>query len=104
MKVSCSCGATYNVPESYAGRKVKCKRCKESFIAGGGAGQPVTRPAKRKKKQLSKAEREDAPVLVAAANCSLRDLRDLHRDHGADEKSRHRHSRSIASDLKSVHK
>ena len=60
MKVSCSCGATYNVPENYAGRKVKCKRCKESFIASGGAGQPVTRPAKRKKKQLSKAEREDA--------------------------------------------
>ncbi len=60
MKVRCSCGATYNVPENYAGRKVKCKRCKESFIAGGGAGRPATRPVKRKKKQLSKAEREDA--------------------------------------------
>ena len=59
MKVRCSCGATYNVPENFAGRKVKCKRCKESFVVGG-AGQPVTRPAKRKKKQLSKAEREDA--------------------------------------------
>ena len=60
MKVRCPCGATYNVPENHAGRKVKYKRCKESFIAGGGAGQPVTRPVKRKKKQLSKAEREDA--------------------------------------------
>lgn len=60
MKISCSCGATYTVPESFAGRKVKCKKCKESFVAGGGAGQPVTRPVKRKKKQLSKAEREDA--------------------------------------------
>jgi len=71
MKVSCSCGATYNVPENYAGRKVKCKRCKESFIAGGGAGQPVTQPRKRKKKQLSKTEREDALLKQLSSGSNL---------------------------------
>jgi len=71
MKVSCSCGAKYNVPENFAGRKVKCKKCKESFIAGGGSGQPVTRPVKRKKKQLSKSEREDALLKKHSSGSNL---------------------------------
>ncbi len=71
MKVRCSCGATYNVPENYAGRKVKCKRSKESFIAGGGAGQPATGPRKRKKKQPSKSEREDALLKKYSTGSNL---------------------------------
>lgn len=76
MKVRCSCGATYNVPENYAGRKVKCKKCNESFIAGGGSGQPVTRPVKRKKKPLSKAEREEALLNKFSSGSSLEERMD----------------------------
>ncbi len=73
MKVDCVCGATYNVPESYAGRKVKCKRCKDSFIAGGGTGQPRTGSVKRQKGALSKEEREEALLKKYSSGSNLQE-------------------------------
>lgn len=54
MKVVCDCGASYNLGPKYAGRKVKCKKCTNSFLVPGAPGGRPKTAAELKR------EREDA--------------------------------------------
>ena len=38
LHVSCpSCGAMYQLPDTVAGKKVRCKQCEQVFRVGGGS-------------------------------------------------------------------
>jgi hypothetical protein len=41
MPIACpGCGWTENGPDNLTGKRLKCKRCQQSFVVGGGAAKP----------------------------------------------------------------
>jgi hypothetical protein len=66
------CGWTENGPEGLAGKRLKCKICKQSFVVGGGPvttrpndldfGEVEERPPGRRRRRT--AQKSIVPVLV----------------------------------------
>jgi len=71
IKVKCGhCEATFGVPEKYAGKKIKCPKCKQGTIeisAGEqAAAKPAAGPAVRKPAPAVKARSKPAPAVQQA--------------------------------------
>ena len=65
IKLICKCGAVYNVPAKFAGKKVKCKMCPMRLeVPGASSGNPAgarqRRSTAHKTPEQIKREKEDA--------------------------------------------
>src|SRR5262249_13607838 len=43
--VCTGCNASYSVPEAYAGKQIRCKKCQQSITVPGAAPAPAPAPA-----------------------------------------------------------
>jgi hypothetical protein len=60
IPIACpGCGWTENGPDHLMGKRLKCKRCQQSFVVGGGA----TKPAPTKSALSSRSDLEFEPEM-----------------------------------------
>ena len=80
MPVTChcsSCGATYQVGEQFAGRKIKCPKCAAAILVAAWPPRPKTMAAAKPLKRAARIEADDAaagaPAGAAAAAAGRRE-------------------------------
>jgi len=68
IKVKCNqCGAAFGVPEKYAGKRIKCPKCKQSTIEIPADEQSAAKPAVSQPAPAQKAPAQKAPAQKAPA-------------------------------------
>jgi hypothetical protein len=70
IKADCSCGHTFNAPSKYAGKKVKCPKCKEPLTIT--AAKQASSPAKQASspaKQASSPTSGKASKIAVTCKC-----------------------------------
>ena len=89
MKAECSCGAAYKLPDKFAGKRVKCKKCGQAFkvpelgtLASGddllsmdasSLGVPVERKSNDERAKQKRAK-EDALLAKFEGKTSTEDF------------------------------